>query len=76
LYVEETIIHPKEKCNYAENKQVHICNTINNDYHRNAHNFEYYNSKPSLADCIFYTRNIKQISNNQFKNELKELPIK
>jgi hypothetical protein len=54
-------------------------NTRNNDYHRNVHNLELYNSKPPVA-CIFYNKfpnNIKQIgNNNQFKKELKDLLIK
>jgi hypothetical protein len=44
------------------------------------HNLELYNSKPSLAGCIFYNKlpnNMKQIgNNNQFKKELKDLLIK
>jgi hypothetical protein len=68
----------KEKCNCAVNKQVHTYNTRNNDYHRYVHNLELYNSKPSVAGCIFYNElpNIKQIRNNQFKKPLKDLLIK
>jgi hypothetical protein len=44
------------------------------------HNLELYNSKPSVAGCIFYNKlsnNIKQIENkNQFTRELKKLLIK
>jgi hypothetical protein len=43
------------------------------------HNLELYNSKPSVAGCIFYNKlpnNIKQIENkNQFTWELKKLVI-
>jgi hypothetical protein len=44
------------------------------------HNLELYNSKPSVAGCIFYNKlpnNIKQIENkNQFTRELKKLLVK
>jgi hypothetical protein len=63
------------ECNCTVNEQVHTYNTRNNDYHRYAHNLELYNSKPSVADCIFYNKlpnNIKQAGNNaHFKKELK-----
>jgi hypothetical protein len=37
------------------NKQVHTYNTRNNkDYHKYVHNLELYNSKSSIAGCIFY----------------------
>jgi hypothetical protein len=43
------------------------------------HNLELYNSKPSVAGCIFYNQlpnNIKQTENkNQFTGELKKLLI-
>jgi hypothetical protein len=44
------------------------------------HNLELYNSKPSVAGCIFYNKlpnNVKQIeNNNHFARELKTLLIK
>jgi hypothetical protein len=44
------------------------------------YNLELYNSKPSVAACIFYNKlpnNVKQIGNrNQFKKELKYLLFK
>jgi hypothetical protein len=44
------------------------------------YNLEIYNSKPSVAGCIYNNKlpnNIKQIENiNQFKKKFKELPIK
>jgi hypothetical protein len=50
------------------------------DYHKYGHNLELYNSKPSVAGCIFCNKlpnNIKQIeNNNQFARELKKLLIK
>jgi hypothetical protein len=62
-------------------KKTNTHNTRNNkDYHKYGHNLELYNSKPSVAGCIFYNKlphNIKQIeSNNQFARELKKLLIK
>jgi hypothetical protein len=68
-------------CNCTVNEQIHIHNTRKNkDYHRYGYNLELYNSKPSVAGCIFYNKlpnNIKQITNNnQFARELKKLLIK
>jgi hypothetical protein len=44
------------------------------------HNLELYNSKASVAGCIFYNNlpnNMKQVTNNnQFARELKKLLIK
>lgn len=62
------------------NKQVHTHNTRNNnDYHKLVQNLEFYNSKSSVAGCIFYNKlpnNIKQLENkNQFIRELKNLLI-
>jgi hypothetical protein len=52
----------------------------NKDYHKYVHHLELYNSKPSVAGCIFYKKlpnNMKQIENNtQFARELKKLLIK
>jgi hypothetical protein len=52
----------------------------NKDYHIDGYNLEIYNSKPSVAGCIYYNKfsnNNKQIENiNQFKKKLKELLIK
>jgi hypothetical protein len=79
LYIQETILYVKEKCKCTVNKQIHTHNTRNNeDYHKYMHNLELYNSKPSVALCIFYNNlynNIKQIE-NQFARELKKLLIK
>jgi hypothetical protein len=79
LYIQETILYVKEKCNCTVNKQIHTHNTKNNkDYHIYGHNLEIYNSKPSVAGCIYYNKlpNIKQIENiNQFRRKL-ELLIK
>jgi hypothetical protein len=61
---------------------ISVCHNTrkNKDYHRHGHNLELYNSKPSVAGCIFYNKlpnNIKQITNNnQFARELKKLQIK
>lgn len=50
LYIQETILFAKEKCNCAVNKQVLTYNTRNIDnYHRYVHNLELYNNKPSVA---------------------------
>jgi hypothetical protein len=81
LYIQETILYVKKKWNCTINKQIHTHNTRNNnDYHIYGHNLELYNSKPSVAGCIFYNKlpnNIKQIeNNNQFARELKKLLIK
>jgi hypothetical protein len=81
LYIQETILYVKKSVNCTINKQIHTYNTRNNkDYHKYEHNLELYNSKPSLAGCIFYNKlpnNIKQIeNNNQFARELKKLLIK
>jgi hypothetical protein len=83
LYIQETILYVKKKCNCTVNKQIHTHNTRNNNnnnYHKCGHNLELYNSKPSVASCIFYNKlpnNIKQIeNNNQFARELKKLLIK
>jgi hypothetical protein len=81
LYILETILYVKENCNCMVSKQVHTFNTRNNkDYHKYVRNLELYNSKPSIAGCIFYNKlpnNIKQIENkNWFKRELKKLLIK
>jgi hypothetical protein len=70
----------KKKCNCTVNEQIHTHSTRKNkDYHRYGHNLELYNSKPSVAGCIFcnkLTNNIKQITNNnQFARELKKLLI-
>jgi type IV secretory pathway VirB4 component len=49
------------------NKYIHITQEIT-DYHKYAHNLELYNSKPSVAGCIFYNKlpnNIKQIENKK-----------
>jgi hypothetical protein len=78
LYIQETILYVKEKCNCTVNKQIHTYNTRNNkDYHKYGHNLELYNSKPSVAGCIFYNKlpnNTKQTENkNQFTSELKKL---
>jgi hypothetical protein len=75
------ILYVKEKCNCTVNKQIHTHNTRNNkDYHIYGHNVEIYNSKPSAAGYIYYSKlpnNIQQIENiNQFKKKLKELLIK
>jgi hypothetical protein len=79
LYIQEQILYVKEMCNCRVNKQVHTYNTRNNkDYYKYVHNLELYNSKPSVAGCIFYNKlpNIKQIENkNQFTRELKKLLI-
>jgi hypothetical protein len=77
LYILETILYVKKKCNCTVNEQIHTHNTRKNkDYYRNRHN----NSKPLVTGCIFYNRlpnNIKQITNNdQFARELKKLLIK
>jgi hypothetical protein len=48
------------------NKYIHITRN-NNDYHKYGHNLEFYNSKPSVAGCIFYNKLpsiIKQTENN------------
>jgi hypothetical protein len=81
LYIQETILYVKKKCNCTVNKQIHRQNTRNNkDYYKYGHNLELYNSKPSVAGCIFCNKlpnNIKQIEkNNQFARELKKLLIK
>jgi hypothetical protein len=81
LYIQETILYIKRKCKCTVNKQIHTHNTRKNkDYHKHVHNLELYNSKPSVAGCIFYNKlsnNIKQIeNNNQFARELKKLLIK
>jgi hypothetical protein len=81
LYIQETILYVKEKCNCTVHKQTHTYNTRNNkDYHKYVHNLELYNIKPSVAGCIFYNKlrnNKKQIENkNQFTRELKKLLIK
>ena len=64
LYIQETILYVKEKCNCTVNKQIHTHNTRNNkDYHIYGYNLEIYNSKPSVAGCIYYNKlpnNIKQ----------------
>jgi hypothetical protein len=55
------------------NKQVHTYsyNTINNkDYHRNAHNLELHNSKPSVAGCIFHNK-LTNIKKKQVTTSLK-----
>jgi hypothetical protein len=81
LYIQETILYVKENCNCTVNEHIHTHNTRNNkDSHIYGHNLEIYNSKPSVAGCIYYNKlpnNIKQIENiNQFKKKLKELLIK
>jgi hypothetical protein len=57
-------------------EQIRTYNTRNNkDYHKYVYNLELYNSKPSVAGCIFYNKlpdNIKEIENiKQFTRELK-----
>jgi hypothetical protein len=78
--MQETILYVEEKCNCMVNEQIHTYNTRNNRaYHKHVHNLELYNSKPSVAGCIFYNKlpNIKQIENkNQFTRKLKKLLIK
>jgi hypothetical protein len=57
LMLEISCMLKKEKCNCRVNKQIHIHNTRNNkDYHKYRHNLELYNSKPSVAGCIFYNK--------------------
>jgi hypothetical protein len=57
LYIQETILYVKEKCNCTVNKQIHTHNTRNNiDYHIYGYNLEIYNSKPSVAGCIYYNK--------------------
>jgi hypothetical protein len=77
LYIQQTILYVINKCNCTVNKQVHTHNTRNNDYHKWVHNLELYNSKPSVAGCIFYNKlpnNLKQLDNkNQFIRDLKNL---
>ncbi|PNF31582.1 hypothetical protein B7P43_G00791 [Cryptotermes secundus] len=80
MYIFQTILYATNKCNCTVNKQVHTHNTRNkNDYHKWVHNLELYNSKPSVAGCIFYNKlpnSIKQLDNkNQFIRELKNLLI-
>jgi hypothetical protein len=78
LRIEETILYSKEKCNCAVNKQVSTYNTRNSVCHRYVHTLELYNSKPSVAGCIFYNKlpnNIKQVGDNYFKKKLKDLLI-
>jgi hypothetical protein len=76
LYIKETILYVKEKCDCMVNEQIHITRN-NKDYHKCGHNLELYNSKLSVASCIFYNKlpsNIKQIQNkNWFKRQLKKL---
>jgi hypothetical protein len=59
------------------NKEVHIYHTRNNkDYHKYVHNLELYNSKPSVAGCIFYNKlpnNIKQIEKNPDYKGIEEI---
>jgi hypothetical protein len=81
LYIQETILYVKKKCNCTVNKQIHTHNSRNNkDCHKYGHNSGVYNSKPSVAGCIFHNKlpdNIKQIeNNNQFARELKKLLIR
>jgi hypothetical protein len=81
LYIQEIILYIKENCNCTVNKQIHKHNIkINKDDHIYGHNLEIYNSKPSVAGCIYYNKlpnNIKQIENiNKFKKKLKDLLIK
>jgi hypothetical protein len=68
LYIQETILYVKKRCKCTVNKQIHTHNTRKNkDYHKYMHNLELYNSKPSVAGCIFSNKlpnNIKQIENN------------
>jgi hypothetical protein len=75
LYIQETILHAKEKCNCTVNKQVHTRNTRNNNYHRYVHHLEL-----SVAGSIFYNKlpnTIKQTGNNtHFKEELKDLLLR
>ena len=80
MYIFQTILYATNKCNCTVNKQVHTHNTRNkNDYHKWVHNLELYNSKPSVAGCIFYNKlpnSIKQLDNkNLFIRELKNLLI-
>jgi hypothetical protein len=54
LYIQETILHVEENCNCTVNEQVNTHNTRNNkDCHKYVHNLELYNSKTSVAGCIF-----------------------
>jgi hypothetical protein len=78
LYIQETILYAKEMCSSTLNKQLHITRN-NKDYNRYGYNLELYDSKPSVAGCIFYNKlpnNIKEIGNNKFKMEVKDLLIK
>jgi hypothetical protein len=63
-----------------EHKLLQQCSRQDKDYHKYMHNFEFYNSKPSVAGCIFYNIlpiNIKQIeNNNRFARKLNKLLIK
>jgi hypothetical protein len=41
LYIQETILYVKEKCNCKVNEQIHTYNTRNNkDFHKYVHNLE------------------------------------
>jgi hypothetical protein len=64
LYILETILCVKKKCNCTVNEQIDTHNTRKNmDYHKYGHNLELYNCKPSVAGYIFYNKlpnNIKQ----------------
>jgi hypothetical protein len=74
LYIQEKILYAKEKYNCTVTKQLHITHEI-----IAIHNVELQNSKPSVPGCTLYNRlfnNVKQIGNNQFKKELKNLLIK
>jgi hypothetical protein len=64
LYIQETILCVKERCDCTVNEQMHSYNTRNNkDHHKYWHNLELYKGKPSVAGCTFYNKlpnNIKQ----------------
>jgi hypothetical protein len=80
LHIQETFLHVKGRCNCTVHEQIINYNPINNkDYHKYVHKLELFNSKPSVAGCIFYEKlphNAKQIQNKiQFTRELNKLLI-
>jgi hypothetical protein len=56
LYIQETILYAKGRCNCSFKKPVHTYNARNNDYHRYVQYLELYNTK-SAAGCTDNARN-------------------
>lgn len=80
MYIMDTIIHTKHRLSLQTNTDIHSHDTRNKDkYHMQQHNLKLYDSKPSMAGCIFFNKLPPHIrhkpSDSTFRQSLKNLLI-